>query len=92
MIAILLLLIAIGFVYLRRKSKIKTREPIPLGSRSIAKERLMKDKLLKEEYRVATSKKRYHRIGCRYADKKGSFSSISMAKDRNLLPCKVCRP
>lgn len=92
MIGILLFVVIVCFVGLKKKSKIKTGDPLLLGSKGVAKERLMRDKLLKSDFKVAISKKRYHKIGCRYADKEGSFCSISMAKERKLLACKVCQP
>ncbi len=92
MIVTLLVSILIIFIGLKLRPMKKKVEPETLRSKGIAKERLLKDKLLKEEYLVYISKKRYHRVGCRYADSEGSLQSIAIAKRRNLVACKVCRP
>lgn len=35
---------------------------------------------------------KYHRMGCRYLDKSAIEIPLSQAKERDLQPCKVCRP
>ncbi len=92
MVVILLLGILIVFMGVKLQSKKNKVEPDNLGSKSIAKERLLKDKFFKEEYLVAISKKKYHRVGCRYADSDGSLYSIATAKERRLVACKICQP
>lgn len=57
MIGILLLVVIICFVGLKKKSRIETEKPLPLGSKGVAKERLMRDKNLKKDFKVAISKR-----------------------------------
>ncbi len=92
MIVIVVLLVVIFVIGMRKKTKRKIGDPLSSGSKNIAKERLMNDKLLKDQYMVAISKKRYHKIGCRYAQREGELCSVFVAKERKLLPCKVCHP
>ncbi|WP_281835806.1 hypothetical protein [Propionigenium maris] len=92
MVLMLLLSIPIVFIGVKLQCKKKSVEPDTIGSKGIAKERLLKDKLLKGEYLVAISKKRYHRVGCRYAESDGDLYSVATAKKRRLVACKVCRP
>lgn len=41
---------------------------------------------------VFVSSKKYHREGCRFANKNSDPVSIETARSRKLIPCKICKP
>ena len=47
---------------------------------------------ISEAIYVFISSKKYHRKGCRFANKDSDPISIEVARSRKLSPCKICNP